>query len=178
MAGVALGVAVTGCRGGGGRAEPTTVSASATRAPASSRPTTPGTDSGVERVAVEAAYRAFWPVLSTFARQPESRWRGLLGPVATDSQLALTISLSRTQRRNGIAVYGQPVPRAPEVTLGGGERAVVRDCADFSRTGQMDARTGRRKTVGIARNAVRVALVRGADGRWRVDEVVYPGGSC
>ena len=131
-----------------------------------------------DAVAVEAAYRAFWPVLATFARQPEARWRGILGQVAVDPQLGLTIALSREQRRNGVTVYGQPRPRVPAVRVGAGGTALVQDCADFSATGQADARTGQRKTVGIPRNPVRVSLREGADGRWRVSEVQYPGGRC
>jgi hypothetical protein len=131
-----------------------------------------------ERAAVEAAYWAFWPVLATFAREPEGRWRSLLGRVAAEPQIGLTIALSSQQKRNGIGVYGQPAPRAPKVTISSAGGATVRDCADFSRTGQADVRTGQRRTVGVARNPVVVRLSQGGDGRWRIVEVTYPGGRC
>src|SRR5206468_2090672 len=120
----------------------------------------------------------FWPVLATFARQPEASWRRVLGQVAVDPQLGLTIALSGEQRRNGVTVYGQPRPRAPRVVVRADGTAVVQDCADFSATGQADARTGHRRTVGIPRNPVRVSLRKEPDGRWRVSEVHYPGGRC
>jgi hypothetical protein len=128
--------------------------------------------------AAEAAYRAFWPVLVTFANEPEARWRSVLGRVAAEPQLGLTIALTLQQKRNGIGVYGQPTPRAPKVTIVSAGTATVRDCADFSRAGQVDLRTGQRRTVGVARNPVVVRVSRGGDGRWRVLEVSYPGGRC
>lgn len=157
---------------------PSPTSASGVATTGVARTTVSSTPDGADRAAVEAAYRGFWPVVASFAQLPDSRWQAALGQVATARQSALTISLTRTQRRNGIAVYGQPVPRAPQAVFSGPGRAMVRDCADFSRTGQADAGTGRPKTVGVARNPVRVTLVRGSDGRWRVDEVEYPGGTC
>jgi len=138
-------------------------------------PTTPADD----LAAVEAAYRAFWPVVATFHEEPESRWRTVLGRVAVDPQLSFAIAATRQQRRNGITVYGQAVPRAPEVTFGGGSRrATVRDCADFSRTGQADARTKKRRTVGVARTPVSAVLLMGAGRQWRVSQVSFLGGQC
>ena len=131
-----------------------------------------------EPAAAEAAYRDFWPVLATFAREPEARWRSVLGRVAAEPQIGLTIALTLQQKRNGIGVYGQPTPRAPKATISSARGATVRDCADFSRTGQVDVRTGQRRTVGVARNPVVVVLSKGGDGRWRVVEVTYPGGRC
>jgi hypothetical protein len=138
----------------------------------------PSRSTTADPAGAEAAYRAFWPVLTTFAREPEARWRSVLGRVAAEPQVGLTIALTLEQRRNGITVYGRPTPRAPKVTIGAGGQATVQDCADFSRTGQADARTGQRRTVGIARNPVLVTLRQGEDGRWRVVEVRYPGGRC
>lgn len=133
---------------------------------------------GSESAEVESAYRAFWPVLATFARGPESRWRTVLDDVAMDPQLGLTIALTREQRRNGTTVYGQPRPRAPRFLLASDGQATVDDCADFSGTGQVDRRSGQRKTVGVPRNPVRVSLRKSMDGRWRVSEISYPGGRC
>jgi hypothetical protein len=128
--------------------------------------------------AAESAYRRFLDVDLSFARLPESQWRAELGRVATDPQLSFAIAVSRQQRRNGIALYGRTVPRSPKVTLAGGRKATLRDCADFSHTGQADARTGEPKTVGVARTPLEVTLLKGSDKRWRVSAVEFLGGKC
>ena len=140
--------------------------------------TSPPGSAAADPVAAETAYRAFWPVLATFAREPEARWRSVLGQVAAEPQTSLTIALTLQQKRNGIGVYGQPTARAPKVTIGSATEATVRDCADFSKTGQVDVRTGQHRTVGIARNPVVVRVSKSGDGHWRVVEVAYPGGRC
>ena len=129
-------------------------------------------------MAVEAAYREFLSVAVTFVQRPESQWRPVLGRVAVDPQLSYAIAVSRMQRRNGITLYGQTKARAPKVSFSGAQQSAVRDCADFSHTGQADARTGRPRTVGVARTPLVVTLLRGTDGRWRVSQVKFPGGQC
>jgi hypothetical protein len=129
-------------------------------------------------LAAERVYREFLDVDVSFARLPEPRWRPILGRVATDPQLSFAIAVSRQQRRNGIALYGRPVPRSPKVTLAGGRKATLRDCTDFSHTGQADAKTGKPKTVGVARTPLEVTLLKGSDKRWRVSAVEFLGGKC
>lgn len=140
--------------------------------------TIPSPSASPDVPAAESAYRKFLDVDVSFARLPESQWRAELGRVATDPQLSFAIAVSRQQRRNGITLYGRTVPRSPKVTLGGSRKATLRDCADFSHTGQADARTGHPKTVGVARAPLEVALVKGSDQRWRVSVVKFPGGKC
>lgn len=152
----------------GGRSGTTSPTTTAKAAPAAS----------ADVPAVKSAYRRFLDVNSSFVRLPESRWRAELGRVATDPQLSFAIAVSRQQQRNGITLYGQTRPRGPKVTLRGGWHATLRDCADFSRTGQADSETGRPKTVGVARTPLEVTLVKGSDKQWRVSVVEFPGGKC
>ena len=77
----------------------------------------------------------------------------------------------------GEGQYGAEMPRA-RVTSARGEVATVRDCQDASMAGRLERRTGKRITVGVARNPVRATLRRGADGRWRVSTVEFPEESC
>lgn len=136
------------------------------------------TAAAADPAAVESTYRQFLAVAVSFVRLPESRWRTELGRVAVDPQLSYAIAVSRMQRRNGITLYGQTKARAPRVSFSGRQKATIRDCADFSHTGQADARTGRPRTVGVARTPLVVTLLRGGDGRWRVSKVEFPGGRC
>lgn len=133
----------------------------------------------VDRAAVDSAYRAFWPVLTTFDRKyREADWRRAVARVAVDPQLSQALAVARQQRRIGVRLYGQPRPRVPTVSLVGGNKASVADCADFSHYGQADAKTGKPRTVGVVRTSVRVSLAKGTDGLWRVANVAYPGGIC
>ena len=140
--------------------------------------TTSAAVEAAEAAAAAAAYTRFWRVSRTFDRRyPQRSWRHVLGEVAADPALSLVLAQATAQARNRITLYGTVVPH-PTVTLRGGARAGVRDCQDASRAGQADAVTGRRRTVGVARNPITAALALGADGRWRVASVDFPGGSC
>ena len=152
---------------------------SPTPAQTSPATTSPATDPASDRAAAETAYRAIWPLLAKFdQRYPEAEWTAVLSRVAVDPQLSQAIAVARQQRRTGVRLYGEPRPRAPRVTLNGATRASVADCADFSRYGQADAKTGKPRTVGVARSPVKATLIEGRDGVWRVAEITYPGGTC
>jgi hypothetical protein len=126
---------------------------------------------------VEAAYRRFWVVSWRLDANPEARWRPVLAAVAADPELTRVLEGTRAQKRQGITRYGQVVSR-PTVISVSGATARVRDCQGADKSGQADARTGRRTTVGVARNPLAGSLARGADGQWRVTDIRFPGGRC
>ena len=170
---VALVLGITSCTSGP-QTETSPREAAPASSPSSSRSTAPAADAG----AVETAYRAFWPTLTTFDRRyPEAQWKTVLGRVSVDPQLSQAIAVAKEQRRNGITLYGQPQPRTPKITVSSKARATLTDCVDFSRSGQADARTGQRKTVGVARTPVTLIFTKGANG-WRVSNVTFPAGKC
>ena len=167
-------VAVGACSGSPSPAAPVVTSgAEGSRLP---QPT-PSATSDSERTAVEAAYRKFWEVSWDVDKQPVGRWRPLLATVSVDPELTRLYAGTKAQSTAGIRLYGKVVPR-PTVLRASGGRAEVRDCQDASKAGQADARSGKPKTVGVARAPVTASLVRGSDGVWRVSDVRYTGGSC
>ena len=85
----------------------------------------------------------------------------LLSRVSVDPQLSQAIAVAKEQRRNGVTLYGQPRRRTPRITIGSKSKATLVDCVDFSRSGQADAQTGQRKTVGLARTPVAETLDQG-----------------
>jgi hypothetical protein len=128
--------------------------------------------------AVEAVYASFWPTLTTFDRRyPEAQWKTVLSRVSVDPQLSQAIAVAKEQRRNGITLYGQPRPRTPRIKIGAKVKATLTDCVDFSRSGQSDAKTGQRKTVGVAHTLVSLTLRKSVNG-WRVSNVTFPAGKC
>ena len=132
-----------------------------------------------DRAAVEQAYRQFWLVTWSVDREhPASDWRRVVAAVAVDPELSLVVSGTQRLRQNGLTSYGEPVPHPRVLPVLGAGVARVRDCQDASHSGQAEVATGRARTVGVARNPVEAVLVRGADGRWRVSRLSFPGGSC
>jgi hypothetical protein len=171
-----LTLATAGCRGTTPRTGPPTGGGATAVSPASppDRATAPAVDT---RAAVEAAYRQFWSVSWDVDKQPASQWRMVLAMVSVDPMLTRLVAGTKAHQQAGIRLYGQVRPR-PTVRGIAGNRATVSDCQDASHAGQADARTGKPKTVGVARSPVEATMLRGADGRWRVSDVRYTGGSC
>lgn len=174
-----LGVAVVGAAsamvGCGGGSDPA-LSPSPTNMSAPSQ--VPGASGPDDRAAVEAVYTDFWVRTFHTGVMPEDRWHGAMSAVAVDPQLTTTLNAMHAQKEAGLAVYGDVTARIVSVRIGDTSATVV-DCQDASRSGQADARTGDRKTVGILRNPVTANLTRDkTDGRWKVNQVTFPGGVC
>ncbi|KAA9159426.1 hypothetical protein FPZ12_020180 [Amycolatopsis acidicola] len=130
-----------------------------------------------EQAAIEDAYTSFWTHALHTSDQPEDRWHDSMAEVAVDPQLTTTLNAMQQQKQSGVKVYGDVTARIASVQVTGAS-AKVTDCQDASRTGQADAKTGDPKTVGVERNPVSADLVRGTDGRWKVSQVTFPGGTC
>lgn len=137
------------------------------------------TPSGQEqRQAVEAAYTQFWPRSLAVPNSPEDAWREEMAALAVDPQLTTTLEAMRRNKLVGVKPYGDVTTRINSVDVRG-DRATVQDCQDGSRSGQADATTGDRKTVGSPRIPIHAQMVRDTtDGRWKVSQLDYPGGPC
>ncbi|MFD1044727.1 hypothetical protein ACFQ1S_03525 [Kibdelosporangium lantanae] len=122
-----------------------------------------------------AAYERFWQRIHDAAGRPESEWH--LNEVAADPQLSTTTQGLQLLRQQSLTLYGMETAHVRTVTVDG-DHATVVDCQDGSSAGQADAKTGSRKTVGVAHNPVNASLLRGPDGNWRVSNINYPGGEC
>lgn len=132
-----------------------------------------------DRADVEDAYVEFVRVTWTFDKHfPESRWREVVARVAVEPLVTTVVASATAQKRQGIVLYGQPVPHVTVDPINGADRATLRDCQDARRAGMADAVTKKPRSRGIARTPVIVTLVRGSDGAWRVSEARFPGGAC
>lgn len=141
-------------------------------APANETPT-----NASERDAVVAAYKDFWVRLRHLEDQPKSEWEDYLGEVAVDPQLRISLQATGFQLEQGVTLYGEVITRITDVDIDGDE-ATVEDCQDTSKTGQADAETGERKTVGVERAPTRARMERSDAGEWKVAEVTHPDGEC
>lgn len=126
---------------------------------------------------VVAAYKEFWQRLRYVEDEPQDEWKAYLGEVAVDPQLRISLQATRFQKLNGITLYGDVAHRITDVEING-DKATVDDCQDASKTGQADAKTGKRKTVGVARDPVRAAMKRIDNETWKVSKITFAGGEC
>jgi hypothetical protein len=132
-----------------------------------------------DRSAVAAAYQQFWDLQVRFdSAYPEDQWRAVLSSVTADPELTRSVDGALVQKRNGIKAYGWIGTHPVVSPINGANTAAIKDCQDASHAGQADARTGAPRSVGIKNMPVTATLLRGADGRWRVSDVRYPGGRC
>lgn len=129
-----------------------------------------------EREVIVADYEEFWVRLRYVEDKAESTWDRYLAEVAVDPQLKLSLQATRFQKQNGIALYGEVRSRISDVKVDG-DKATIVDCQDASESGQADATTGKKKTVGVPRNPVRARLELDHD-QWKVAKITYPGGDC
>jgi hypothetical protein len=172
-------IALVGCdRSTRPDAQPAPVTQTGATLPRSGSPGGSGSTAGAqERAVVEAAYRRFWAVSWDVDKQPVPRWRVVLAGVSVDPELTRVYAGTKAQRQAGIRMFGHVRLGPPVLRLAVG-RAEVFDCQDASQAGQADSRTGRPRTVGVARSPVEAVVLRGADGVWRVSDVRYVSGSC
>lgn len=131
-----------------------------------------------QRQAVEVAYTQFWPRSLAVPNAPEDTWRDAMAALAVDPQLSTTLEAMRRNKQVGVKPYGDVTTRISSVDIRG-DRAMVNDCQDGSRSGQADATTGDRKTVGSPHIPIHAQMVRDTvDGQWKVSQLEYPGGPC
>ncbi|WP_157357441.1 hypothetical protein [Amycolatopsis nigrescens] len=165
---------VAGCSNGDAPAPTSSPNLSApSQAPAA--PSSSGQD---ERQAVEAAYTQFWPRSLAIPTTPEDTWRDAMAAIAADPQFSTTLEAMHRNKQVGVKPYGDVTTRISQVEVRG-DQATVIDCQDGSRSGQADATTGDRKTVGSPEIPIHAQLARdGAGGQWKVSQLAYPGGPC
>lgn len=129
-----------------------------------------------DRDAVVAAYDEFWERTHSVPHDSESTWDDEMAEVAVDPQLSITLQGMRLAKQRGSTSYGDVTSRVAAVDINGDQATVV-DCQDASKSGQKDAKSGKKKTVGVERNPVKARMHRD-DGQWKVAEISYPGGDC
>ena len=161
-------VLAAGCTAGS-----TTTPPRPTRPPVT--PTSPSTQGA--SADIEHAYVDFWAVSNKVVHDEPAAWSSGLAAVAVEPQLTRMLTNLDTLRSRNIAVYGETHEHVTKVAVDG-FAATVTECQDASGSGQADAKTGEKKTVGIPRNPVTAHMQLGGDGKWRVSEIVYPGGTC
>jgi hypothetical protein len=137
---------------------------------ASSSRTTPAPSD--PRLAIQQAWTKFWSVNTRLHAIPPRNIESAIKSVAVDpilGQMRTELSLFASTH---ITNYGYVVNHPYETTLNDAYSAVVKDCMDQSHFGSMTT-TGVKKTIGVARDNTTAALVKGADGVWRVKNIVY-----
>lgn len=143
---------------------PTTAAAK----PAASATSTPSTPTDED--AVLAVYRELYVAGPRAEHAPSAKRRAILERVAAPPLLDTMLKGITVLRASGRVTWGQPVLHTFDVRVQG-DRAALHDCQDARKAGQADDRTGKRLTHGMPATHMVAALIKGADGAWRVAKV-------
>jgi hypothetical protein len=127
---------------------------------------------------VIAAYNGYWQALGqALDTQNAAKASAILASRMTAANIPSLIQGFETDWARGEVQYGAPVPHILSVRISG-NHAAVHDCADFSRAGVQNARTGQVVgSLGSSRVNMISTLVR-THGRWLVSNQVPVVSSC
>jgi hypothetical protein len=124
-----------------------------------------------------AQYKRFWTeVLPKAYAARRSERQAILQPVVVDPALTKLLRNMAAQDADGKRAYGADIPLRQNVEVVK-ELSLVRGCLDSSKSGLMEAQSGKKLNRGPAQNPVLVNLMHSLDGSWRVSFVKFPGGS-
>ena len=132
-----------------------------------------------DRKAIETAWINYWAVGIPLTKRPQIQWKSTLSQFVADPLLSSVLAEAASSIQRGIQNYGSVDHNfywGPAVN--GQKYAVVGDCMDTSRFGTLDVRTHAALTVGLKKDNARISFLRGADNRWRADNIQYLDASC
>jgi hypothetical protein len=127
---------------------------------------------------VIAAYNGYWQAIGqALDTQNAAKASAILASHVTAANIPSLIRGFETDWARSEVQYGAPVPHILSVRISG-NHAAVHDCADFSRAGVQNARTGQVVgSLGSSRVNMISTLVR-THGRWLVSNQVPVVSSC
>lgn len=106
--------------------------------------------------------------------KPATDWPTAVDAVAVDPTRQQVLDEAATFTKSGLRFYGQVVTHPySQSPVDGKGTAVMGDCMDTSHYGTLVAKSGVKRTVGVAKNNTRVTFARGTDGVWRVQKIEY-----
>lgn len=140
---------------------------------------TPGTSTAVSnaelqaRADIEAAWTELFKTGTTLWKKPQSQWKGLLSAVAVDPVLTRALDSVAASKAKGKHDYGLPIHHPYwQVGVDGKHTATMGDCMDNSNTGSMDAKTGKKLTVGTPADNTTISAVK-INGTWKIADFTF-----
>jgi hypothetical protein len=131
-----------------------------------------------EQAALLLQYRKFWASLTSISNMPAEQRREALTQVAVDPALKSLLAGMDDADAKQQVLYGENIPR-PTVRIDpAATTALVDDCQDSSMAGVEERASGKRLTVGTARNRVSVTMKRQPGEPWKVAYVDYANSPC
>lgn len=153
--------------------DPTTSSRSAPETPTTATTLDKAAREKADRKAVEAAWINYWKVYVRLPKVTPKERMKLTAAVAVEPMLSNLVAATNGLDAQHIVNYGGPVHHLSWKTpINGAKSARIRDCSDESNFGAMNTKTGKKLTVGGKYVNTEGVLVKGVDGKWRVQEVV------
>lgn len=148
----------------------------ATPSPTTSEATTFSVEHNIQR-----AWLNYWKVSLTLTDHPRTEWAVRVREISVDPIYTELLNSIRVQQdKLGEVGYGYVVshPYWPTPPTTASRMAVMGDCFDGSHAGTKVATTDKVKTVGKTHTNIHATLVKGVDGKWRVNQIQYLKASC
>ena len=124
-------------------------------------------------------YSGFWAALTPASRSAEAGRREMLAKYADDPELTSLLAGMARESAKGRAYYGAPDLHPQVASLSTDHAtAVVNDCQDATKTGDVDVQSGQQLTKGSPRTSVVATLHMGSDAIWRVTFISFPSRQC
>jgi len=134
----------------------------------------PAQQEATDRAAIEARWVAFWEVSENIIRTPADMREAALGDVSVDPIKSRILNAANKSASEGIDYYGSVVQHPYWVDpVDGKDFAVMRDCQDQSQYGSIEAASGNKRTVGVARDSLQAGFVRDSESVWRVQNIQF-----
>lgn len=150
------------------------VSPTSSSSPALSTSMKPAEREATDRKAIEALWSKYWTVAASLFPLSVTQQRTVMGAVAVNPALEQVLASTAKFNENGWVDYGTFVHHPYWTTpVGGQTTAVMGDCMDDSKAGTMEAKTGKKLTVGVLKDNTRITVVKGTDGSWKVQKIEY-----
>lgn len=102
----------------------------------------------------------------------------MLTELAVDPALKSILAGFVEADAKGQVLYGANVPRPTARINPDASTGLVDDCQDSSKAGVAERSTGKRVTVGVARNHVSVTMKKQTGGLWKVAFIDYAKSPC
>jgi hypothetical protein len=123
---------------------------------------------------VQVAWSRFWQVNTKLMTLPAAKLQQTVASVAVDPARKQMLATVTTYKSTHLTQYGYVINHPYwQRRIAGKSTAVMGDCLDGSHFGTRYTTTGQKHTVGPPRDNTRASFVKGRDGVWRVQSIVY-----
>lgn len=127
-----------------------------------------------DRAAVENQWKKYWDTYLDIFTTEKSLRAAAAAAVAVEPAFGNLLKSAEYFSTNGRGTYGSVIHRLSWLDdIAGRSEAVLSDCQDQSQFGSLDLQTGKKLTVGVPRDNIKIRFAKGSDDIWRVSDIYF-----